>query len=569
MKPPPPFTFRSVFNEEFGCRELWEEIRDQARGDDLYIDHLRRSQNDPQKRLKECLRYLPMPDAFAQAMIACRASVRVTMKAGQAPHDLLQRLYCMAALSSLVDGDSVHKEELEELMISEREAKWFIPSSSWENIPIDYSKLGFEKLGLAKTTDVKWWTTAWGTPSAHQTLREIYPGIWDDAYRGLVKSAYLKDRGADPVGGQREIEEWADRRKQLHAEHAFQYQQDLRRRNEIREKAEAHMRANPAEFLQGYRKGLARFGFTEEQIEDAVRGWRIEKSIDPPSSANPQNISAPTPPAFTFRDIFGREFGNADYIEEWRTLRGSGTGERIAPADRANYSKRLELALPYLPKEQAFSAALTACRMAIRACQKEETDKHLWIARLYCLNALTNLPPDRSIYSDELRHLLLAEWHARWHIPISTWETLPIDYRTLGYSELCLSPSEIKWITDAWGEPRSHGTLHDQYPHVWREAVTSLLKFEYEKWRDDPLFSRIETDRSFDAWINFRLEVRRDFDEGNRQDGIESKPAASRLSLPTPPAPADSTSSSRLGLWFALFTTAFALLGAGYYFSRV
>jgi hypothetical protein len=53
-----------------------------------------------------------------------------------------------------------------------------MPGGSLIKLPMPYAKIGYEKLGLNKSTE-KLFRELWGIPEAHNTFNELYPEIWN------------------------------------------------------------------------------------------------------------------------------------------------------------------------------------------------------------------------------------------------------------------------------------------------------------------------------------------------------------------------------------------------------
>lgn len=58
-------------------------------------------------------------------------------------------------------------------------------------------------------------------------------------------------------------------------------------------------------------------------------------------------------------------------------------------------------------------------------------------------------------------------------VPGVRLKNLSFTYKELGYTQLeLLNTTDIKWMTEAWGEPSAHTTLHEIHLDVWREYET-------------------------------------------------------------------------------------------------
>ena len=212
------------------------------------------------------------------------------------------------------------------------------------------------------------------------------------------------------------------------------------------------------------------------------------------------------------------------YIEAWQSLNGSGSSSLAkAAAEGPEFQSRLDQAIPYLPNDDAFRHAMVACRFAVRDFRRRKEDPRLWLARLYCLAALSSLLIGRSDHSDELDALMIPEWRARWHVPVKTWEKLRIDYVATGYRDLPLGATDRRWLIAAWGEPMAHTNIRAQNLGVWRAAVASLMRAEYE--RDTGM--SLQRGLTPEQWREQKVGAKQMFDRmnaGGVSDGRMSEP---------------------------------------------
>lgn len=60
-------------------------------------------------------------------------------------------------------------------------------------------------------------------------------------------------------------------------------------------------------------------------------------------------------------------------------------------------------------------------------------------------------------------------------MPEKKLKGLLFSYGSLGYEYLSLlNKTDVKWITEQWGEPSRHTTLHEMHNEVWREYEEKL-----------------------------------------------------------------------------------------------
>lgn len=62
-------------------------------------------------------------------------------------------------------------------------------------------------------------------------------------------------------------------------------------------------------------------------------------------------------------------------------------------------------------------------------------------------------------------------------IPKNILQKLSFTYQELGYKNLdLLGTNDVKWIVNAWGEPKKHSTLHKIHLYTWIKYEDELLK---------------------------------------------------------------------------------------------
>jgi hypothetical protein len=95
---------------------------------------------------------------------------------------------------------------------------------------------------------------------------------------------------------------------------------------------------------------------------------------------------------------------------------------------------------------------------------------------LYWLGAVASfgLP-----YSERLRE---PGYNVLESVPGETVANLRFEYSKLGYRELeLLNKTDVKWMTELWGEPESHTTLNKLHSAVWVAAENRLMKRRQEE----------------------------------------------------------------------------------------
>ena len=138
---------------------------------------------------------------------------------------------------------------------------------------------------------------------------------------------------------------------------------------------------------------------------------------------------------------------------------------------RGDPAKRLAFALDLLPLPAAFSEAAVAARTLIRAKRKGKEPFNEELSLLYWLAALYSFMLD---YALRLREPGFNVVEA---IPGNRLKSLRYTYAQLGYRHLSLlNKVDIRWLTEAWGEPESHSTLNAMHRSLWDEYETKLIE---------------------------------------------------------------------------------------------
>lgn len=155
---------------------------------------------------------------------------------------------------------------------------------------------------------------------------------------------------------------------------------------------------------------------------------------------------------------------------------------------RSDPAKRLRLALANLPLPAAFREAAVAVRALIRAKRKASEPIEEDLSLLYWLAAV------RSFMLDYAPRLQEPGFNVVEAIPGERLRSLPYKYSELGYRELSLlNKTDVKWLTEVWGEPTSHSTLNDIHKELWAEYETKLIE------------QRSEADRRFQSELDSLL----------------------------------------------------------------
>lgn len=160
--------------------------------------------------------------------------------------------------------------------------------------------------------------------------------------------------------------------------------------------------------------------------------------------------------------------------EYWEKMRSDLRGDKFWADQIKEYKdkpeKRLSLALNNLPLPAAFKEATIATRAMIRAKRKVNEKYEDELTLLYWLAAI------RSFMLDYAPRLEEPGFNVVESIPGQKLHSLPYDYYHLGYKKLTLfNKTDVKWLTESWGEPTSHKTLNSIHRKLWDEYETKLI----------------------------------------------------------------------------------------------
>lgn len=159
----------------------------------------------------------------------------------------------------------------------------------------------------------------------------------------------------------------------------------------------------------------------------------------------------------------------------WSALRGDDDAgafwaDRIRQY-RDDPGKRLRLAMDNLPLPRAFREAAVAIRFMIRSKRKVGENYEDELGLLYWLAAIESFMLE---YAERLQE---PGFNVVESMPGRLVRSLRIEYNDLGYEKLeLLNKTDVKWLTTAWGQPRSHTTLNQAYRGLWDEYETKLIE---------------------------------------------------------------------------------------------
>ena len=173
-------------------------------------------------------------------------------------------------------------------------------------------------------------------------------------------------------------------------------------------------------------------------------------------------------------NIIGDDDVNKRIREYWDEMRSDLREDKFWADQIKEYKdepeKRLSLALNNLPLPAAFREAAIAIRKIIRAKRKANEKFEEELTLLYWLAAI------RSFMLEFAPRLEEPGFNVIESIPAQRLISLQYNYSQLGYEKLTLlNKTDVKWLTEAWGEPSSHKTLNDIHRELWDEFETKLI----------------------------------------------------------------------------------------------
>lgn len=148
---------------------------------------------------------------------------------------------------------------------------------------------------------------------------------------------------------------------------------------------------------------------------------------------------------------------------------------------RGEPAERLRIAINNLPLPGAFREAAIATRALINKKKKEKSSYQEELALLYWLAAVDSFSVPYSKVLNQPGYNVIES------IPGAVVKNLPFNYQDLGYERLrLLNKTDVKWLRETWGDPKSHTTLHLLHNDVWKKYEAEL-KFKQEQQLRDAL----------------------------------------------------------------------------------
>lgn len=188
-------------------------------------------------------------------------------------------------------------------------------------------------------------------------------------------------------------------------------------------------------------------------------------------------------------DEHASQHGEAFWTGHRKAIQGDSFWANKIKELKDEHEARLELALENLPLPGAFSEAAIALRALIRNAKKEGHDWKPLLQRLYQMAAYESFMLD---YAPRLQQ---PGYNVMENVPGKTVTSLPFTYDQLGYRKLRLvNKTDIKWMIEAWGEPKEHTTLNAMHKATWDHYEDILI----QKKISDNLQFKSEISKLFD-----------------------------------------------------------------------
>lgn len=138
---------------------------------------------------------------------------------------------------------------------------------------------------------------------------------------------------------------------------------------------------------------------------------------------------------------------------------------------KANPDARLKKALDNFPLPAGFREAAIALRAIIRAKRKTSEDYSNELTFLYQVAAVNSFSVP---YSKRLKE---PGFNILESMPGAEVFSLTTSWYEIGYEKLeLLKKTDIKWMVELWGEPKSHKSMNQIYLGLWKEYEDKLIE---------------------------------------------------------------------------------------------
>jgi hypothetical protein len=168
------------FDVDPSLSKLFAATEDKPEGE-FWYSHQKSLQNEPEKRLMNALRYIPLPASFREASIAYRALIKAKKKEKKECVKLLEEFYKHLAR----EGFCYHPEF--NYYVAES-----ISKKTLKSLPMPYMEIGYKYIP-AKPTDIRWFLEAWGEPNDHVSAQDYHLGVYQEAVENYNEKIRKRD----------------------------------------------------------------------------------------------------------------------------------------------------------------------------------------------------------------------------------------------------------------------------------------------------------------------------------------------------------------------------------------
>ena len=163
--------------------------------------------------------------------------------------------------------------------------------------------------------------------------------------------------------------------------------------------------------------------------------------------------------------------GNEFWADKIKRLKRAGKNEELVAVCREN-----------LPLPAAFAEMAIALRKQIREKRKEKTRHNDLIRKLYHAAVWENFFAD-------IDACCLMEQEDTCRVAGQSIPRIKCDYNLIGYEHLdMLGVNDVKWIVEAWGEPKNHNLARTVNIELHEQTVA---RYKLEKEREQRSAGRL------------------------------------------------------------------------------
>jgi len=163
--------------------------------------------------------------------------------------------------------------------------------------------------------------------------------------------------------------------------------------------------------------------------------------------------------------------GNEFWTDTVKRLKKPGNNKEIVAVCKAT-----------LPPPDAFSELAIALRKRIRAKRKEKAPHNDLIKQLFHAAVWQN-------FFSNIDACCLMEQADSCRVAGQSLPRIKCDYNLIGYEYLdLLGVNDVKWIVDAWGEPKNHNQARMINPELYAQTVA---RYKLEKEREQRSAGRL------------------------------------------------------------------------------